>query len=415
MPVSPFIAYRNGRLHHEEVDLEQLAATVGTPFYCYSKAAIQSAIRSCRAAFDPLGISIHYAVKANANLSVLRLMAAAGLGADIVSGGELARALQAGIRPAGIVFSGVGKQAREMGQALAAAIGQFNIESIPELELLEGVAREQGCRAAVALRVNPEVNANTHRNITTGVRGSKFGIPLDQLDQALAAVLRSPHLQLRGLAAHIGSQILDERPYRALCRLLARETLRLRELGVEIGHIDLGGGFGVDYGDGRTLAFETVAAIVEQELLPLSLRVAVEPGRSLVAGAGVMVSRVIYRKAAQPPFLILDAGMNDLMRPALYQAVHPLLPLAQHEATWVMANLVGPVCESTDLFQRDASVPASLGAGDLVAFQQAGAYAAVMSGTYNGRDLIPEVMVEGDTSRVIRRRLSQVDLMELEL
>jgi diaminopimelate decarboxylase len=414
MPVSSHLSYRDGRLHHEDVDLQQLADVVDTPFYCYSRAAVQSAVRRCRAAFDPLGVKIHYAVKANSNISVLRLMAAEGLGADIVSGGELERALQAGIRPGGIVFSGVGKQRRELELALRAGVGQFNIESLPELELLAAVAGEQKCQAAVAVRINPDVDAGTHRHITTGVRSSKFGIPLEQLEEALAAVVRSPQLRLNGLAVHIGSQIQDGGPYRAVCRLLADETLRLRGQGLELDHVDLGGGFGVDYGDGRSLDFATVAEIIEQELLPLSLHVSVEPGRSLVADAGVMVSRVLYRKAAQPPFLILDAGMNDLMRPALYQAVHPLLPLAQLESPWGTANLVGPICESTDLFQRDAPVPAALGAGDLVALQQAGAYAAVMSGTYNSRDLIPEVMVEGAASRVIRRRLAQRELMALE-
>lgn len=414
MNSSGVLQYRERQLFMEAVPLERIAEQQGTPFYCYSAAAIQAQIGACKSAFSARGISIHYAVKANSNLSVLRLMAEAGLGADIVSEGELARALKAGIAPQQIIFSGVGKKDSELLAALDAGIDQFNLESIPELERLAQICRSRKQTANVSLRVNPDVDAATHRHITTGVKGSKFGIPAEQLEHAIALVTGSTRLRLHGLAMHIGSQILGLEPYREAFRRLRQWLAGLRERGHAITHLDLGGGFGIDYGEGRSLAYEAVAALIDRELGDLAVGIAIEPGRSLVASAGVLVSEVIYRKEVEPvPFLILDAGMNDLMRPALYQAAHQLIPLKQPGGRREICNVVGPVCESSDTFLRQARLPPIL-AGERVALLQAGAYGAVMGSAYNSRDIIPEVLVAGDHYRVIRRPISQHDLMAYE-
>jgi len=404
----------DGQLHMESVSLAAIADHIGTPFYCYSAAAIRRQIDQCTTAFHPLGVNIHYAVKANSNLSVLRLMADAGLGADIVSGGELARALKAGINPAGIIFSGVGKQENELLEALDAGIGQFNIESISELEFLAELCERDSRIAQVSVRVNPDVDAATHRHITTGMRGNKFGVPAEQLEQALNLIAHSSGLSLRGLAIHIGSQILEIGPYSAACQRLRGWILDLREKGHAISHLDLGGGFGIDYGDTRHLPYSEVATVIEEELQGLDLEIAVEPGRSLVGDAGVLISRVIYRKEVNPtPFVILDAAMNDLMRPALYQAKHRVLPLTATGAEEEVCNVVGPICESSDSFLKGERLP-RLEAGQCIALLQAGAYGAVMASSYNSRDIIAEVMTDGDQFALVRQRITQSDLMGYE-
>lgn len=409
------LQYRDKQLYMESVPLNSVAEALKTPFYCYSAADIRMRIGMCKSAFAGIGATIHYAVKANSNLSVLRLMAEAGLGADIVSEGELARVLRAGIRPQDIIFSGVGKRRSELLAALDAGIFQFNLESIPELERLADMCKSQNRVANVSIRVNPDVDAATHRHITTGVKGSKFGIPNEQLESALSLIADSEGLQLHGLAVHIGSQIVDLEPYRKVCRRLREWVIGLREKGHAITHLDLGGGFGIDYGDGRYLEFGSVAALINQELGDLAVKIAVEPGRSLVANAGVLVSEVIYRKEVEPlPFLILDAGMNDLMRPALYQAPHLLIPLQEPDETREFCNVVGPICESSDSFLSRASLPRII-AGQRVALLQAGAYGAVMASGYNSRDIIPEVMITGDQYILIRKPISHLDLMAYEI
>ncbi len=409
------LQYRDAQLCMESVSLNHIADQVGTPFYCYSAGTIEARIAECKSAFKKLGATLHYAVKANSNLAVLRLMAEAGLGADIVSAGELERVLKAGIEPAGIIFSGVGKRKPELLAALQAGIFQFNLESIEELEQLDSLCRQQERDAAVSVRINPEVDAATHRYITTGVKGNKFGIPLEQLETALKLIARSDRLRLHGLAMHIGSQILEVEPYTKASRRLRDLAIDLRQKGHAITHLDIGGGFGIDYGDGRYLDFSAVAAVVGRELRGLDVRIAVEPGRSLVGAAGVLVSEVVYRKEVEPlPFLILDAGMNDLMRPALYQAVHPLLPLQESGEARERCHVVGPICESSDSFLRQATLP-PIKAGERVALLQAGAYGAVMASGYNSRDIIPEVMVRGDQYRLVRRRIPHGDLMAYEL
>ena len=414
MGMNSALQYIDGQLHMESVPLSTIVDQIGTPFYCYSKVAIEQQILACKNAFHNTGATIHYAVKANSNLSVLRLMANAGLGADIVSVGELERALKAGIQPADIIFSGVGKRKVEMLAALDAGIAQFNLESIPELEVLAGLCEQHGRIAQVSVRVNPEVDAATHRHITTGVKGSKFGVPMEQLELALSLIGASDQLYLRGLAVHIGSQIVDVKPYQAACQRLRGWITNLREKGYAITHLDLGGGFGIDYGDGRQLSFETVAGVIQEELQSMDLQLAIEPGRSLVGGAGVLVSEVIYRKEVEPvPFLILDVGMNDLMRPALYQATHALQPLMAPGNDQEICNIVGPICESSDSFLKGVTLP-QLVAGSRVALLQAGAYGAVMSSGYNSRDIVPEVMTDGEQYHLIRQRISQTELMAYE-
>ncbi len=407
--------YRDGQLFMDGVSLNAIAERVETPFYCYSSAAITAQIADCQSAFQKLGASIHYAVKANSNLSVLRLMADAGLGADIVSVGELQRALAAGIQPSRIIFSGVGKRRSELLAALQAGIFQFNVESLPELQQLADLCRQQGCTAGVSVRVNPEVDAATHRHITTAIKGSKFGVPLEQLETALDLIVQSEALALHGLAIHLGSQIVDVAPYRKACRRLRNLLNDLRQKGYVITHLDLGGGFGIDYGEGRYLDYHRVADTFHQELQELNVKIAIEPGRSLVGGAGVLVSEVVYRKEVEPlPLLILDAGMNDLMRPALYQAEHRVMPLVESGRPVETCGVVGPICETSDRFLQRTDLPA-IQAGERVALLQVGAYGAVMASAYNSRDMIPEVMVSQNRYRLIRRRIPQSDLMAYEM
>ncbi|MCW8906683.1 MAG: diaminopimelate decarboxylase [Sedimenticola sp.] len=407
--------YENGQLHMEGVALESIAGQLDTPFYCYSRGAIEHQVDSCKLAFGRIGASIHYAVKANANLAVLDLMARSGLGADIVSAGELQRVLAAGIDPRRVIFSGVGKRDEELLAALRAGVGQFNVESLPELVQLAELCRENGLRASVSVRVNPDVRAATHRHITTGTRGSKFGIDEEQLETALRMVMDSEGLDLRGLALHIGSQIVDAEPYRQACLKMRDWVQRYRARGFPVTHLDLGGGFGIDYGAGRGLDYEVVADLAQQLLGDLGVEIAVEPGRSLVGPAGILVSRAIYRKEADPtPFLILDAGMNDLLRPALYQASHELLPVRQPvDDRQEQCHVVGPICESSDLFLRDARVP-PIAAGDLVVMLQAGAYGAVMASVYNSRPLVAEVMVDGQRFQTVRETISTEQMMAWE-
>ncbi|MCW8890713.1 MAG: diaminopimelate decarboxylase [Sedimenticola sp.] len=416
MKMNQVVRYKDNQLHMESVALDSVAEAIGTPFYCYSKATIEQQIAACKDAFSRLNATIHYAVKANSNLTILRMMAKAGLGADVVSVGELERVLVAGIPAEKVIFSGVGKRQDELLAALEAGIGQFNLESLPELEALRALCQRTGKVAAVSVRINPDVDGSTHRHITTGVKGSKFGVPMEQLDQILGIITESDSLQLRGLAVHIGSQIVTPEPYRKVCERLCDWITDLRSRGFPIEHLDLGGGFGIDYGDGHFLDFETVASVMYEHLQKMDhLNIAIEPGRSLVGEAGVLVSEVIYRKEAEPlPFLILDAGMNDLMRPALYQAAHPMQPLRDGDQAQEVVNVVGPICESTDFFHKAITLP-KIEQGERVALLKAGAYGAVMASIYNSRDIIPEVMVDGDQHAMIRRRITSKALLALEL
>ncbi len=406
--------YRNGVLHAEAVNLIELAAGVGTPFYCYSTATLERHYRVFSEAFAGEKTLVCYALKANSNQSVLRTLAKLGAGADVVSGGELQRALAAGIPPDRILFSGIGKTEPELLAALAADILCINIESEPELELLSRLAAESGRTARISVRVNPDVDAGTHAKISTGRSENKFGIPLNRARAVYARAASLPGIRVTGADMHIGSQITDLSRMEAAFRILAEFVTTLRADGHVISHVDFGGGLGIPYYMDREAppAPAAYAAMVKRVTHNLGCTLMFEPGRMIVGNAGILVARVLYVKhGAVKNFVIIDAAMNDLIRPTLYEAHHDILPVRQPaEGTRrILADVVGPVCESGDYLALDRSMtePAS---GDLVAIMTAGAYGAVQSGTYNTRPLIPEVLVKDDQYAVVRPRL-EVDAL----
>lgn len=408
-------SYRNGTLCAENVPLEKIAAEVGTPFYCYSTAQLKNNYRAFTEAFGNQRLMICYAVKANLNQAVIRTLADCGAGADITSLGELERALAAGILPSRIIYSGVGKRRDEIKAALAAGIYQINVESIPELHAISEVAGELKRRAPITLRINPDVAARTYKKTSTGELGTKFGIDLPMLEEAMGLTKSLPNLEFRGFQVHIGSHVYDYEPFREAYVKLAELTWHWRAKGYSINHLDLGGGVGIPY-DGQVLApFSDYAAIVLETLGNLGCELSFEPGRRLAGDAGLLVSQVIYDKQGlSKRFLILDAGMNDLIRPAMYGARHSIVPLRESEdGDAPLADVVGPVCETGDLFGEDYRLP-GVGQGDLVAILQAGAYGAVMSSAYNGRPLIPEVLVENASYRVVRRRIAVAEQIQWE-
>jgi diaminopimelate decarboxylase len=414
--VSDIFSYSNGELHAEDVPVSRIAAAVGTPFYLYSTAGFTALYRRFAEAFAPETPLICYAVKANSNLAVLRHFAGLGAGADVVSEGELRRVLAAGVPPERIIFSGVGKTAPEMEAALAADIHQINVESLPELRRLSDIASAQGRIARVGIRVNPDVDAHTHVKISTGRKENKFGIELDEAVAAyrLAGELRS--IEPVGLAVHIGSQLVDLEPYRRAFERVAELVLKLRAIGLPVTRMDLGGGIGVRYHAERPLEPMSYARLVHEIFGSLGLALAFEPGRALSGSAGLLVSQVVYvKESSAKRFVIVDAAMNDLMRPALYDAWHDIVPvrLPGPGASLNPADVVGPVCETGDTFAVDRDLP-PLAEGDLVAFTVAGAYGAVMSTTYNSRLLVPEVLVSGDRFAVIRARPSYDALLSLD-
>jgi len=406
--------YRDGRLFAEDVDLTQLAADVGTPFYCYSSATLERHYRVFADAF-PKGTLIAYSVKANGNLGVLRTLAALGAGADVVSGGELKKALKAGIPASKIVFSGVGKTRAEMTLGLEAGIHQFNVESEPELITLNDVAKGLGQRAPITIRINPDVDAKTHAKITTGTSENKFGIPWSRAREAYKLAASLPSLEIVGVDVHIGSQITELSPFEAAFARVADLVRTLRADGHAIRRIDLGGGLGVPYAptDPEPPAPELYGAAVSRAVADLNCELILEPGRLIAANAGVLVSRVTYVKAGEAKrFLILDAGMNDLIRPAMYDAHHEIVSVREAANTAVY-DVVGPVCESSDLFGSNRRLP-ELKEGDLVAILTAGAYGAVMASAYNARPPAAEVLVKGDQWAVVRPRMSDDELIGLD-
>lgn len=406
-------AYRNGLLHAEAVPLDALAAEIGTPFYCYSSEALEAAYRGFAEAVSDLPATICYALKANANLAVVRTFGKLGAGADVVSEGELRRALAAGIPANRIVFAGVGKTRAEMAAGLAAGILQFNVESLPELEALSEVAREAGRTAPVALRVNPDVDALTHDKITTGRAENKFGIDLASAREAFARAAALPGLSVEGIAVHIGSQLTSLAPYRAAFERLAELCRTLRSDGLAIRRLDLGGGLGIAYRDETPPDPQAYAEIVRAATAGLEVELIFEPGRMLVGNAGILVTRVLYVKSgAARRFVIVDAAMNDLLRPSLYDAWHEIRPVAEPaaDAERTPVDIVGPVCETADTFARQRPLP-PVGSGDLLAILSTGAYGAVMSSTYNCRLPAPEVMVRGRDYAVIRARPDHEALM----
>ena len=410
--------YRNGVLHAEAVNLDELAAAVGTPLYCYSTATLERHYRVFADAFAGEKVVVCYAMKANSNQSVLRTLARLGAGADVVSGGELKRALAAGIPPARIVFSGVGKTEAELRAALAADILCINIESEPELELLSRLASEMGKTARISVRVNPDVDAGTHAKISTGKSENKFGIPLAHARTVYARAAKLPGIEVTGADMHIGSQITDLDRMEAAFRILTEFVQTLRADGHDISHVDFGGGLGIPYYMDREAPPEpgVYAAMVKRVAHNLGCTLLFEPGRLIVGNAGILLTRVIYVKHAEAKnFIIIDAAMNDLIRPTLYEAYHDILPVIEAAAgrKTIVADVVGPVCESGDYLALDRTLPEPK-AGDLLAIMTSGAYGAVQSGTYNTRPLVPEVLVKDDQYAVVRPRLDVDELIAMD-
>lgn len=400
--------YQNGALHAENVAVSDIAAAVGAPFYCYSARTFARHYRLFDEALEGTDHLICYAMKANSNQAVIKLLGDLGAGMDVVSGGEYARAIAAGVPGDRIVFSGVGKTREEITAALTGGIRQFNVESEPEMAVIDEVARGLGLVAPITVRVNPDVDAKTHEKIATGKSENKFGIPIARAREVYAAAAAMPGLNIIGIDVHIGSQLTDLAPYETAYRKVAELTAALRADGHDIRRLDLGGGLGIPYersNDAPPLPFE-YGEVIKRTVGHLGCEIEIEPGRLIAGNAGIMVSRVIYvKEGADRKFLILDSAMNDLIRPSMYGAHHDIIPVleptpGQAPATY---DIVGPVCESGDTFAKSRDM-APLAAGDLVAFRSAGAYGAVMASEYNSRPLIPEVLVSGDQFEVIRAR-----------
>jgi len=410
--------YKDGVLHAEGVSIPDIAAAVGTPFYCYSTATIERHFKVFSAAFADMDTLVCYALKANSNQAVLKTLANLGSGADVVSEGELRRALAAGIPADKIVFSGVGKKASEMDYALAAGIHCFNVESEPELELLSSRAVAAGKLAPVSLRINPDVDAKTHKKISTGKSENKFGIPIGKASAVYARAAQLPGLKVTGVDMHIGSQITDLEPFDNAFRLLAELVTQLKADGHHIQHVDLGGGLGIPYqfDNNPPPLPDAYAEIVARHIKPLGLKTIFEPGRLIVGNAGILVTEVIFVKEGDARnFVIVDAAMNDLIRPTLYDAFHIIRPVREQAAAQprLRADIVGPVCETGDFLGLDRDLPRPA-PGDLIAVGTAGAYGAVQAGTYNTRLLVPEVLVSGDRFHTVRRRTSYEELIGLD-
>jgi len=406
--------YKDGVLCAEDVRLDLLADAVSTPFYCYSTATLERHFKVFRDAL-PKGSLIAFSVKANGNQAVLKTLALQGAGADVVSGGELAKALAADIPAGKIVFSGVGKTREEMRSGLEAGIYQFNVESEPELLALDEVAKSLGVRAAVTLRINPDVDAKTHAKITTGTAETKFGIPFGRAREAYAHAAKLAHIEIVGIDVHIGSQITDLEPFEAAFRRAAELVGILRSDGHAITRLDLGGGLGVPYENSNMPPPDPQAygRMVSKVTKNLGCSLSFEPGRLIAANAGVLVSRVIYVKHGEAKhFLIIDAGMNDLIRPAMYEAHHEIAAVTEPEvgSARPLYDVVGPVCETSDLFAAGRALP-ELKSGDLVAILSAGAYGAVMASDYNARPRLAEVLVHGEQWDIVRPRETYADLI----
>ena len=400
--------YRNGVLHAEDVPLSEIAAAVGTPVYVYSTATLTRHYRVFEEALAGLPHLICYAMKSNSNLAVLRVMARLGAGMDVVSEGEYRRAKAAGVPGERIVFSGVGKTRAEMRLALEGGIRQFNVESEPELAALNEVALSMGLRAPVTFRVNPDVDAKTHAKIATGKSENKFGVPIARARAVYAEAAALPGIEVVGIDVHIGSQLTELGPFEAAFAKVAELTGLLRADGHDIRRLDLGGGLGIPYtrtNDAPPLPFD-YGAVIRRTVGDLGCEIEIEPGRLISGNAGVLLARVIYVKAGEGrDFLILDAAMNDLIRPAMYDAWHDIVPVREPAAGAEMRefDVVGPVCETGDTFARGRPM-VPVAEDDLVAFRSAGAYGAVMASEYNSRPLVPEVLVAGDQFAVVRRR-----------
>jgi diaminopimelate decarboxylase len=410
-----YFLYKNGQLHAEDVAVAEIAKAVGTPFYLYSAATFRRHYMLFEEALAGMDHLICFAMKANGNLAILKLMADLGAGIDVVSGGEYTKARAAGVPGARIVFSGVGKTPAEMELALTGGIRQFNVESEPELAALSRVATRLGKTAPITIRVNPDVDAKTHAKIATGKSENKFGIPIAKAREAYKQAAELPGIEVVGVDVHIGSQLTDLTPYEAAFSKVAELTHQLRDDGHTIKRLDLGGGLGIPYArsnEAPPLPLE-YGEVVRRTVGDLGCEIEIEPGRLIAGNAGIMVSSVIYLKHGEGrDFLILDAAMNDLIRPAMYEAHHDIIPVIEPApgTEQSLVDIVGPICESGDTFAKQRHMP-PLQADDLVAFRSAGAYGAVMASEYNARPLIPEVLVDGDQFAVIRARPSFEDMI----
>ncbi len=408
--------YRNGELHAEGVALGALAEAVGTPFFCYSTATLARHYKVFEDAIAGLNAGICYAIKANSNIAVLATLGRLGAGADVVSGGEMVRALEAGIAPDKIVFSGVGKTRDELDRALAAGVTHINVESYPELDILSAASQATGQTADVAIRVNPDVDAKTHEKISTGRKEDKFGIDLALARDAYRHAAELPGLNVCGVAMHIGSQLTDLTPYREAYTRMAEMVGVLRADGHEITHLDMGGGLGITYGDEVAPTPAEYGTMVAETVGNLGCRLTFEPGRMIAGNAGILVTRVIFvKQGTAKRFCIVDGAMNDLIRPTLYSAHHEIVPVTEQQSgvDLLEMDVVGPICETGDYIAKDRALP-PLDSGDLLAVRTAGAYGAVMASTYNTRPLAPEILVDGDDYAVIRRRFTVQDMLALE-
>ena len=405
--------YRNKQLLCDGVSVAAIAAQIGTPFYLYSASVLRKNFEAYKTAFGHADVTICFAVKSCSNIAILKVLQGQGAGADTVSGGEIRRALLAGIDPNKIIFSGVGKTSDEIALALEAGVGQLNVESPQEMEMINEIAAARTSRARISVRVNPDVDAGTHEKISTGRKSDKFGVPCSEVRETYEKARALSHLEVQGVACHIGSQITDLIPF---CDAFAKVTELARELiadGFPLQRIDLGGGLGIQYKDETPVTVTDYAEAVMQHVRPLGLALFLEPGRSISASAGALISKVqLIKHSDEKSFAVLDAGMNDLARPAIYGAYHEIIPV-QQGALEERYDVVGPVCESSDVFGTNRRLP-QMKSGDLVAILDAGAYGAAMSSNYNTRGLLPEILVEGKQFRVIRERQSFEAIIGLE-
>lgn len=410
--------FKDGEMFAEDVALRKIAQEVGTPCYVYSTATFERHYKVFADSFKGIEALVAYSVKANSNIAILATLAKLGAGADVVSGGELQRALTAGIPPKKIVFSGVGKTADEMRAALTAGIRVFNVESLPELYVLNGVAAEMDVKAPIAFRVNPDVTAGGHEKISTGKKENKFGIAWSQTERAYAEAARLDNIEIVGVDVHIGSQIDDLAPFEKAIAKVGELITRLRANGHSIRSFDIGGGLGIPYGDNSITppAPDKYGAMVKRLTADMDLEMIFEPGRMISGNAGILLSKVLYVKEGEDrKFLIVDAAMNDLIRPALYDAYHEIEPVMAPGSSYeeMTYDVVGPICESGDTFTKSRDLP-EMKAGELLVMHSAGAYGAAQASQYNTRPLVPEVLVKGDSYEIIRERPTVEDILKTE-
>jgi diaminopimelate decarboxylase len=406
--------YRENVLYCEDVSIPEISAQIGTPFYLYSYATLKRHFQVFSAAFEGVEKLICFSAKANTNLAVLKIFAQMGCGLDIVSGGELFRGLNAGFPPDRIVYSGVGKRVDEIDYALETGIKMFNVESLVELELINRRAGELKKRAPVAIRVNPDVDPKTHPYISTGLKKNKFGIDTKAAIESYRAAAGLDHVDIVGIDCHIGSQITDTKPFEAALKSLKALIGDLKSMGIEIKYLDMGGGLGITYADETPPALTEYAGTISAQLKGMDLSLILEPGRVLVGNAGILVTKVLYRKSGEVKnFMIVDAGMNDLMRPTLYNAFHAIEPVDNSVKNLIVADVVGPICESSDFLAVDRRIRDAQ-SGDLLAVMSAGAYGFVMSSNYCSRPRVAEVMVKGDRFHVVKARETYEDLIRGE-